>query len=95
MPENKSAWRWACCTRPSPWRKPARRDQARDALAQGDDPAQLKREAKLTKAASDASTFKKLALQWWNHWKGPKTARHSEYVLRRLEADVFPALPKT
>jgi integrase len=68
------------------------RDQAREALAQGDDPAQIKREAKLTKAASDASTFEKVARQWWQHWKGTKTARHSDYVLRRLEADVFPAL---
>jgi integrase len=68
------------------------RDQAREALAQGNDPAQLKREAKLTKAASDASTFEKVARQWWQHWNGTKTPRHAEYVLRRLEADVFPAL---
>jgi integrase len=67
------------------------RDQAREALAQGDDPAQLKREAKLTKAASDANTFEAVARQWWAHWKGPKTPRHADYVIRRLEADVFPA----
>lgn len=68
------------------------RDKAREALAKGDDPSQLKREAKLTKAISDANTFELVARQWWEHWKGPKSPRHADYVLRRLEADVFPAL---
>lgn len=68
------------------------RDKAREIIAEGHDPAQLKREAKLTKATSDACTFEKVARQWLEHWKGTKTARHSDYVLRRLEADVFPAL---
>lgn len=68
------------------------RDKAREALAKGDDPAQLKREAKLTKAISEANTFELVARQWWEHWKGPISPRHSDYVLRRLEADVFPTL---
>lgn len=49
------------------------RDQAREALTAGDDPAQVKREAKLTKAAGDANTFEKVARQWWGHWNGTKT----------------------
>ncbi|MDO8320116.1 integrase arm-type DNA-binding domain-containing protein [Rhodoferax sp.] len=68
------------------------RDQAREALAKGDDPAQLKREAKLTRAINDANTFEAVARQWHAHWKGPKSPRHADYVLRRLEADVFPTL---
>ncbi|MBK1685191.1 tyrosine-type recombinase/integrase [Rhodoferax fermentans] len=68
------------------------RDQARDALAAGEDPGQLKREAKLTKAVNDARTFEAVARQWFDHWKGTKSPRHTDYVLRRLEADVFPAL---
>lgn len=68
------------------------RDKAREAMAGGDDPAQLKREAKLTKAMGDANTFEGVARQWWAHWRGPKSPRHADYVLRRLEADVFPAL---
>lgn len=68
------------------------RDQARESLAKGDDPAQLKREAKLTRAMNDANTFELVARQWHAHWKGPKSPRHVDYVLRRLEADVFPAL---
>lgn len=68
------------------------RDLAREALAKGDDPGQIKREAKLTKAINDANTFELVARQWWAHWKGPKSPRHADYVLRRLEADVFPPL---
>jgi integrase len=67
-------------------------DQAREALQAGNDPGQLKRDSKLVKAMGDASTFEKVARQWWAHWKGPKSARHADYVLRRLEADIFPAL---
>lgn len=69
-----------------------RRDKARDALTKGDDPAQLKREAKLMRVIGDATTFEKVARQWWEHWKGPRSPRHADYVIRRLEVDVFPAL---
>ncbi len=68
------------------------RDLAREVLAAGDDPAQRRRDAKLTKAAGDAHTFEAVARQWWAHWKGLKSTRHADYVLRRLEADAFPAL---
>ncbi len=76
-----------------------RRDKARDALAACEDPGQLKREAKLTRALLDATTFEKVVRQWWAHWKGLRSPRHADYVIRRLEADVFatnqksPALP--
>jgi integrase len=68
------------------------RDLARKVLAAGNDPGQIKREAKLVKAINDANTFELVARQWWQHWRGPKNQRHADYVLRRLEADVFPAL---
>ena len=68
------------------------RDSARKTLAVGDDPAQRKKDAKLVKAMDDANTFEAVARQWWEHWRGPRTPRHADYVLTRLEADVFPAL---
>ncbi len=68
------------------------RDDARRLLSGGDDPGQRKRDIKLNKAVSDANTFEKVARQWWEHWRGPKSPRHADYVLRRLEADVFPVL---
>ncbi len=69
-----------------------RRDEARDALAAGEDHGQVKREAKLTRALSDANTFEKVARQWWAHWSGLRSPRHADYLIRRREADVFPAL---
>ncbi len=68
------------------------RDKARETIAAGEDPSQLKREAKLTKALGAANSFEVVARQWWDHWSGPKSARHADYVIRRLEADVFPAI---
>jgi len=68
------------------------RDSARKTLAVGNDPAQRKKDAKLVKAMDDANTFEAVARQWWEHWRGPRTPRHADYVLTRLEADVFPAL---
>ena len=69
-----------------------KRDKARNELLEGEDPGQNRRDAKLTRALLDATTFEKVARQWWEHWKGPRSPRHAEYVLRRLEADVFPVL---
>ncbi len=33
-----------------------------------------------------------MARAWYANWSGPRAGRHAGYVLRRLEADVFPAL---
>ena len=68
------------------------RDKAREAIAAGEDPSQLKREAKLARVLDAANSFEVVARQWWDHWKGPKSPRHADYVIRRLEADVFPAI---
>lgn len=68
------------------------REKARLTLATGDDPGQLRRDAKLARVLQDANTFEAVARLWWAHWRGTKTERHADYVLRRLEADVFPAL---
>lgn len=37
------------------------------------------------------SSFENVARKWWNWWATGKSPRHTYYVLRRLEADVFPA----
>ncbi len=69
-----------------------RREKEREVLGAGHDPALIKKEAKLTRALSHANTFEAVARQWWDHWRPSKTERHAAYVLRRLEADVFPAI---
>lgn len=68
------------------------RDLARSSVAAGEDPAQLKREAKFAKSVSEANTFEVVARLWWEHWGAVKSPRHADYVIRRLEADVFPAI---
>ncbi len=37
------------------------------------------------------SSFENIARKWWEWWSAGKSPRHADYVLRRLEADVFPA----
>ena len=38
------------------------------------------------------NSFEKTARKWWDWWATGKSPRHADYVLRRLEADVFPLL---
>lgn len=68
------------------------RDEARDKLKTGTDPVQAKKDAKAALVLKQGNTLKAVALAWWDHWKGTKTERHADYVKRRLEADVFPAI---
>ena len=68
------------------------RDLARKKLLDGVDPVQAKLDARLDIQVRMQTTFEVVARAWFEHWKGPRTARHTEYVMRRLEADVFTAL---
>jgi integrase len=71
---------------------------ARKKLAAGIDPmAERKAEAEAkqreteAREREDANSFEKTARRWWEWWAAGKSPRHADYVLRRLEADVFPA----
>ena len=55
-------------------------------LAEGVDPMAIKKAEK----AEKRETFEAIAREWYEHWKVGKSERHSGYVWRRLEADVFP-----
>ncbi|WP_218510630.1 integrase arm-type DNA-binding domain-containing protein [Variovorax sp. dw_308] len=70
------------------------RDDARDTLKAGSDPVQAKATRKLADRVKMENNFEAVARAWFAHWKGPRSVRHSDYVLRRLEADVFPDLGK-
>lgn len=62
---------------------------ARKLLASGADPmAERKQQA----FAPSGTTFMQVARQWWDHWSPSRSARHADYVLRRMETDIFPAL---
>lgn len=72
------------------------RDQARELLATGTDPSQARQDARLARSVADANSFEAVARAWHEQWKAARTDHHADYVLRRLEADVFPmvgALP--
>lgn len=68
------------------------RDKAKALLSEGQDPSALKQERKLAQRLALGETFEAVARSWFEHWKGSRSPRHADYVLRRLEADVFPAL---
>jgi integrase len=66
--------------------------QARRLVADGIDPSQQRKAAKLEQARIETNTFKHWAGKWHMHWKAGKSPRHAGYVERRLEADVYPIL---
>jgi integrase len=68
------------------------RDDARTLLDAGRDPAFARKEAKAAQAAAIATTFEAVARAWHEQWRSARTDHHTAYVLRRLEADVFPAI---
>lgn len=72
----------------------ARQEHARfkELLAKGIDPSENRKEEKQQAAIAAANSFESVARLWWNHWKHDKTERHAGYTIRRLEADVFPAI---
>jgi len=66
-----------------------RRDDAKKLLANGTDPADVK---KLQKATEDqqATTFKTVALEWHEAKKSDWSDTHADRLLKRLEQDIFP-----
>lgn len=62
----------------------------RKLLATGVDPVVDRRQ----QATQVKTTFQQIAQAWWEHWSPSRSERHAEYVKRRLETDVFPAIGK-
>ncbi len=67
-------------------------EAARKTIAEGADPSDQKKQAKTARLLGNATTFEAVARLWFEHWKPTKSPRHADYVIRRLEADVFPVL---
>lgn len=69
------------------------RDDAREVLAAGGDPAQAKRENKQANVQAAANTFKAVALEWHAmKSKGGHTAITTKKRLTHLETHIFPAI---
>src|SRR3989338_9650225 len=62
------------------------RDEARRVLAAGEDPGQLKRDAKMASAVRQANTFEAVARLWWEHWKDGKSEQG--HTMKTLEGKV-------
>lgn len=69
-----------------------KRDQMRKQIAGEIDPVQAQRQAKAAKKLAQENSFEAVARTWFASWKAARSARHADYVIRRLEADVFPAI---
>ncbi|HTY50227.1 MAG TPA: integrase arm-type DNA-binding domain-containing protein [Steroidobacteraceae bacterium] len=61
-----------------------RHQHARQLLADGIDPG--------AQRETSTKTFEVVAREWHTRWKANRHERHAYYVLRRLEADVFPEI---
>lgn len=69
-----------------------KRDEARKLLANHIDPSQAKKEEKRKKFLNAENSFEAMAREWHDKQKMSWTERHASYVIRRLEADIFPEL---
>lgn len=70
----------------------AKRDEARQNLAEGFDPGKLKQEQKQQEAENQSNTFQKLAEEWLVHRQGHLAPRTLDMIERRLKRDVFPTI---
>jgi integrase len=69
-----------------------RRDKAKEQLASGFDPGRIKKDEKRAARLAAANEFEGIAREWFSA-RGPSwVPGYSERLLRRLEADVFPAI---
>lgn len=68
------------------------RDKARELIAKGFDPGTAKQEEKVAKALAAASSFEAVAREWHQNCAASWVPLTGVRILRRLEADVFPAI---
>lgn len=69
-----------------------RRDQARQLIANGVDPGDMKKQLKQEKAAAATNTFEKLAREWYGQQTDRLAERTREALLSLLERCVFPMI---
>jgi len=67
-------------------------DEARKLLATGTDPMAQRKVDKINRQQAAGNTFKVIATAWWEHWKSSRSERHADYVQRRLQGDILPAI---
>ncbi len=70
----------------------AKQSEAQDLLADGKDPSEERRRAKLLSKISNEISFEGIAREWHKKHHTQWTSRHADTVLKRLEADIFPQI---
>src|ERR1700692_3227897 len=70
----------------------AARDEAKRSLAANGDPSAVKRERMRAAKVATGNTFEAVAREWHDNWKDARTPYYAGQILRRLEADAFPAI---
>lgn len=68
--------------------------EARKVLRAGTDPMAERKATKLAKQVAADNSFQSVSMLWWEQWRIAKSPRHADDVLRRLKADIFPAIGK-
>ncbi|MDL2317320.1 integrase arm-type DNA-binding domain-containing protein [Desulfovibrio sp. OttesenSCG-928-A18] len=69
-----------------------RRDEAREQIAAGVDPAAQRKAVRAAVRAEQADAFEVVALEWFTTKKDAWTEDHGGRVLARLKKDIFPAI---
>lgn len=72
-----------------------RREEVRRLLANGTDPGEVKKAARLAEQNRRASTFKRLAMEWHKRQVDHLAERTRKMIMRRLKRDVFPVIGDT
>ena len=68
------------------------RNRIKELLARGIDPSLNRLEEKQLAKFAIENSFESVARLWWDDWSAARSPRHASYVMRRLEADVFPVI---
>lgn len=66
--------------------------ESRKLIREGTDPVQVRKDEKHQQLAASENSFEKIARTWHADQKPSWTSNHANYVIKRLEADIFPAL---
>lgn len=66
--------------------------EAKKLLANNVDPSQVKKDQKLQEYINATNSFENVAYEWYNNQRPKWTSRYAGYVLKRIKADIFPAL---
>ena len=67
-----------------------RRNDAKQALVNGNDPSEVKKALKAAKIGETESTFEAVTREWHARFKSQWSENHGQRLLKRLELDAFP-----